>query len=265
MAERRRRRAGRSGRAANTASEPGTGHVFGLHAVRSVIDRRPQAIRRAWLLEGTLRGPLAELELALLHAGCTAERLPRTALNLLAQGGTHQGVVLEVQPLASFSLTEFEDLVSATGSALRLLVLDQVEDPRNLGACLRSAAAAGIHAIVVPKDRAAPLSAAAVKAAAGAAELVPVVRVTNLARTLRFLSEAGVRIVGAAADAPQTLYDTPLAAPLAVVLGSEGAGLRRLTRECCDALFRIPMHSSVESLNVSVTAGIVLFEALRRA
>jgi len=163
------------------------------------------------------------------------------------------------------SLGQFEDLVVHRGRALRLLVLDQVEDPRNLGACLRTADAAGIDAVVVPKDRSASLTPAAAKAAAGAAETVPVVQVTNLARTLKWLQSAGVWVVGAAGEAPRTLFETKLAPPLAIVLGSEGQGLRRLTRETCDELFAIPMCGAVESLNVSVAAGVVLFEWLRQS
>lgn len=260
MAERRRRRrAGVSGAPAATATR-----VFGVHACQAVLRRRPEAIRRVRLLEGPLHGALGELERTFAARGLAAERLPRAALDALTDGGAHQGVVIEVQPLGDLSLPQFEDLVVARGAQLRLLVLDQVEDPRNLGACLRSAAAAGVDAVVVPKDRSAPLSAAATKAAAGAAELVPVVRVTNLARTLRLLREAGVWIAGAAADAPASLYDARLTSPIAIVLGSEGAGLRRLTREHCDELFAIPMRGPIDSLNVSVTAGIVLFESLRR-
>lgn len=256
MSERRRKRP--------AAAAPAPAHVFGVHACRAVLEQRPEAIRRVRLLEGPLHGALGELESAFAKRGLKAERLSRSALDALADGGTHQGVIVEVRPLQSLSLPEFEDLVVARGAQLRLLVLDQVEDPRNLGACLRSAAAAGIDAVVVPKDRSAPLSPAAIKAAAGAAELVPVVRVTNLARTLRLLREAGVWITGAAADAPHTLYEARLSPPVAMVLGSEGAGLRRLTRELCDEVFAIPMRGAIDSLNVSVTAGIVVFESIRR-
>ncbi|HHO68213.1 MAG TPA: 23S rRNA (guanosine(2251)-2'-O)-methyltransferase RlmB, partial [Gammaproteobacteria bacterium] len=145
-----------------------------------------------------------------------------------------------------------------------LLVLDGVQDPHNLGACLRSADAAGVHAVIVPRDRAAPLNGAARKVACGAADAVPLVRVTNLARTLRGLRDAGIWIYGAAGDAPQTLYEADLSGPLALVLGGEGKGLRRLTREHCDGLIAIPMAGSVSSLNVSVAAGICLFEARRQ-
>lgn len=262
MAERGRR--SRAPNKSRSGAQPAARRVFGLHAARAVIAQRPDAIRHAALLAGKLRGPLAELDEQLASLSTRVKRAPRSELDQLADSGVHQGIVLEVQPLKEFSLSEFEDLVLTRQSTLRLLVLDQVEDPRNLGACLRSAAAAAVDAVVVPKDRSAGLSPAAIKAAAGASEFVPLVRVTNLARTLRFLSEAGIRIAGAALDAPVTLYEAELAAPIALVLGSEGTGMRRLTREHCDELFSIPMPGAIESLNVAVSAGIVLFESLRR-
>jgi 23S rRNA (guanosine2251-2'-O)-methyltransferase len=148
---------------------------------------------------------------------------------------------------------------------LRLLVLDGVEDPRNLGACLRTADAAGVDAVVVPKDHSAKLTAAAAKTATGAAETVPLYRAPNLARALTWLKEAGVWVVGADSGAPQPLYEAKLSPPVAMVLGGEGRGVRRLTRDLCDELVHIPMVGSVESLNVSVATGIVLFELLRQA
>jgi 23S rRNA (guanosine2251-2'-O)-methyltransferase len=172
---------------------------------------------------------------------------------------------LEVASQPEFTLGDFESLVIARGRALRLLVLDGVEDPRNLGACLRTADAAGIDAVVVPKAHSAPLTAAAQKAATGAAESVPVLRAPNLARTLRWLKQAGVWVVGADAATDRSLYATSLAPPVAIVLGGEGRGLRRLTRDLCDELVAIPMVGAVASLNVSVAAGVVLFELLRQA
>jgi 23S rRNA (guanosine2251-2'-O)-methyltransferase len=145
-----------------------------------------------------------------------------------------------------------------------LLILDCIQDPHNLGACLRSADAAGVHAVVVPKDRSVSLTDTVRQVACGAAEHVPLVMVTNLARTLEKLKEAGLWLVGTADDAPQSLYDIDLTGPLAIVMGAEGTGLRRLTREACDFLVRIPMAGAVECLNVSVAAGVCLFEAVRQ-
>jgi 23S rRNA (guanosine2251-2'-O)-methyltransferase len=145
-----------------------------------------------------------------------------------------------------------------------LLILDGVQDPHNLGACLRSAAAAGATAVIVPKDRAATLTPTARKVAAGGAERVPLVRVTNLARCMKDLQDAGIWIVGLAGEAEASLYSVDLKGPMAIAMGGEGEGLRRLTREHCDYLAKIPMASGMESLNVSVAAGISLFEALRQ-
>jgi 23S rRNA (guanosine2251-2'-O)-methyltransferase len=171
--------------------------------------------------------------------------------------------VAEFKPRAPIDEHGLEALVAERGSRLLLLVLDGVQDPHNLGACLRSAAAAGADAVVVPKDRAAGMTPVTRRAAAGGAELVPLAAVTNLARTLRMLAEQGVWCVGLAGEAEGSLFDACLDGPLALVLGSEEKGLRRLTREHCDELVRIPMPGRMESLNVSVSAGIALFAVVR--
>jgi 23S rRNA (guanosine2251-2'-O)-methyltransferase len=238
--------------------------VYGLHAVRAVLERRPETVLGAKLLRDA-GGKLAELERALAARGIAIERVARGDLDRLSDGGAHQGVLVEVAAAPEFSIGDFEALVLERGRAVRLLVLDGVEDPRNLGACLRTADAAGIDAVVVPKDHSAKLTAVAVKTSTGAAETVPVFRAANLARALAWLKEAGVWVVGADAEAPKSLYQTKLAPPVALVLGGEGRGVRRLTRDLCDELVFIPMAGSVESLNVSVATGIVLFELLRQA
>ena len=239
-------------------------NLYGVHAVRAVLERRPETVLAAKVLRDA-SGKLAELAGALAARGVAVQRVSRADLDRLTEGAVHQGVVVEVAAAAEFSIGDFEGLVVERGRALRLLVLDGVEDPRNLGACLRTADAAGIDAVVVPKDHSAKLTAAAVKTSTGAAETVPVYRAPNLARALAWLKEAGVWVVGADAEAPRSLYATKLAPPVAMVLGGEGRGVRRLTRDLCDELVYIPMHGSVESLNVSVATGIVLFELLRQA
>jgi 23S rRNA (guanosine2251-2'-O)-methyltransferase len=232
--------------------ESGATDVFGVHAAMAVLDRRPEAVRHATMLAGALSPKLEGLLSRLTTLGVPVERVARAILDQRTDGARHQGIIVSVQRLTALSLESFEDLVVRRGRAVRLLVLDQVEDPRNLGACM-------------PKDRAASLTPVAVKAAAGAAERVPLVQVTNLARTLKWLQAAGVWVIGAAGDADKSLYDLKLEPPLAVVLGSEGQGLRRLTRDTCDELFAIPMQGGAESLNVSVAAGVVLFEWLRQS
>jgi 23S rRNA (guanosine2251-2'-O)-methyltransferase len=238
--------------------------VYGLHSVEAVIESRIGSVRSAVVLDARPRGSLAAIVATLESAGIPVERAGRDVLDQLAHGGTHQGIVLKVPPPREQDLNTLEELVLTRGTALRLLVLDQVEDPRNLGACLRTADAAGVDAIVVPKARSAKLSAAALKAAAGAAETVPLIVVPNLARSLRWLADAGVRLVGTDERGEVELFDAEIVPPIAIVLGAEGSGLRRLSREACDQLIRIPMVGSVESLNVSVAAAVVLYEMLRQ-
>jgi 23S rRNA (guanosine2251-2'-O)-methyltransferase len=238
--------------------------IYGLHAVRALLERRPDAVVSARILVDA-SGQLEELARELGRRRVPVERVRRADLDRLSDGGSHQGVLVEIRGAVEMPLGDFEDLVVHRGRAVRLLVLDGVEDPRNLGACLRTADAAGIDAVVVPKDHSAPLTAAAIKAATGAAESVPVVRAPNLARMLNWLKQAGVWVVGADSAAPQSLYAAKLAPPVAMVLGGEGRGLRRLTRDTCDELVSIPMAGAVQSLNVSVATGIVLFELLRQS
>lgn len=239
--------------------------VYGLHSVEAVVDSRIESVRSAVVLDARPRGPLAAIIALLESAGIPVERAGRDTLDRLARGGTHQGIVLRVPAPREHDLNTLEELVATRGPAIRLLVLDQVEDPRNLGACLRTADAAGVDAIVVPKARSAKLTPAAQKAAAGAAETVPVIVVPNLARSLRWLADAGIRLIGTAEQGEVGLFDADLAPPIAIVLGAEGKGLRRLSREACDTLIRIPMAGSVESLNVSVAAAVVLYEMLRQS
>lgn len=183
-------------------------------------------------------------------------------LHGLAGSARHQGVVARAAEVAlALNLAELLDGIA--GPPL-LLVLDGVTDPHNLGACLRVADGAGAHAVIAPKDRAVGLNATAAKVASGAAETVPYITVTNLTRTLRELQERGIWVVGTSDDAPNDLYQTKLAGPLALVMGAEGEGMRRLVRETCDELMRIPMAGSVESLNVSVASAVCLYEAVRQ-
>ncbi len=239
--------------------------VYGLHAVDALLKNRPDSVVSAVVLADSGSPQLDTLQQRLAGLGVNARRAARVELDRLAEGGAHQGVILEVRPPRPLSVTDLEERVLARGRHLLLLVLDGVEDPRNLGACLRTADAAGVDAVVVPRSRSASLTPAALKTASGAAETVPIIEAPNLARLLRWLKAAGVWIVGAEADGATPLYEGRMVRPLAVVVGSEGRGLRRLTREHCDELVRIPMQGSVASLNVSVAAAVVLFEAVRQA
>ncbi len=242
----------------------GDSHVVGLNAVLGALERDPGAIDRLWVDRGRRDERMRRVVAAAKAQGIAVEFVARAELDELADGVRHQGVVAR----GSASLPQGEEALWALLDALStppfLLVLDGVQDPHNLGACLRSADAAGVHAVVVPRDRAAALTPVVRKVASGAAESVPLIQVVNLARTLGALQTRGVWITGAAGEAQQLLYEVDLRGPVALVLGSEGKGLRRLTREHCDQLIRIPMAGSVESLNVSVAAGICLFEAVRQ-
>lgn len=239
--------------------------LYGLHAVRGLLAKRPEALVAAQVLEGSADGRLAELVAAIERLGVPVRRVRRAELDRASDGGTHQGIVVDVAAAPEFTLGAFEDLVVARGADVRLLILDGVEDPRNLGACLRTADAAGIDAVVVPRSRSAKLTPAALKAATGAAETVPLLQAPNLARVLAWLNEAGVRLIGADAGAGRSVFDCVLAPPVGLVLGGEGRGLRRLTREHCDELVTIPMAGTVASLNVSVAAAVLMFELVRQA
>jgi len=247
--------------------------VYGMHAVRALLTRYPQRVQRVLLQRGRQDSRAQQIEQLARAAGCTLERIDAERLVQRLGDAVHQGVVAEVQPLAAWDEDALLAAVTATATAATaavappgplLLALDGVQDPHNLGACLRTADACGVLALVMPRDRAAPLSATARKAAAGAAESTPVAVVTNLARTLRLLKEAGLWIVGAEAQAEREARDVDLTGGLVLVVGAEGAGLRQLTRRHCDWLVRLPSLGAVESLNVSVASGMLLYEALRQ-
>ena len=238
--------------------------VYGVHAVRALVEKRPESIREAVVLRGSRSGPLPALRRALGALDIPVEEVDRERLDRLSGAGRHQGILVRTVGIGEMGVAEFEQIVIGRARSFCCLVLDGVQDPRNLGACLRSADAAGVDAVVVPRRRAASLTAAALKAASGAAATVPLVRVNNLAGTLRWLRHAGVWIAGADGGASQTIYQAGFRLPLALVAGGEGKGLRRLTRDLCDETFSIPMRGVVESLNVSVAVGVLLFEVQRQ-
>jgi 23S rRNA (guanosine2251-2'-O)-methyltransferase len=241
-----------------------TAIVYGMHPVRALLMRRPADVIR--LTIGQDRNDARQRELLRLakEIGLTVAMAQVADLDRLSGGAAHQGVVAEVRASAALNENGLLDLLVASASPALVLVLDGVTDPHNLGACLRTADAAGVVAVVAPRDRAVGLTPAVRKVAAGAAETVPFAQVTNIARSLRDLKTAGLWIVGTAADADREWHAADLTGPLAIVMGSEDQGLRRLTRESCDFCIRLPMLGAVESLNVSVATGIVLFEALRQ-
>lgn len=242
-----------------------TSRLYGLHAVQTVLTQSPERIVTLWLDTARQDQRLQQLAELAKKAKVAVTWSERKALDRLAEEGQHQGAVAEIRGGGPRSEAFLEELLTSLQVPPLLLVLDGVTDPHNLGACLRTADAAGVHAVIAPRDRACGLNATVRKVASGAAETVPFVQVTNLARTLRTLRDNGVWVVGTALEgASGSLYQGRLTGPLALALGAEGQGLRRLTRENCDELVYIPMHGLVESLNVSVATGIALFEAVRQ-
>jgi 23S rRNA (guanosine2251-2'-O)-methyltransferase len=237
--------------------------LYGIHSVRALLQRAPERVHRLWLARARQDERMQLLESLAERAGISVERVDPARLQGLVGDAVHQGVVAEIEALKPW---REDDLYAALESAPAplLLALDGVQDPHNLGACLRTADACGVLALIIPKDRAASLNATARKVAAGAAESTPVVAVTNLARTLALLKEAGVWIAGADAGAPQPASAVNLTGSCCLVLGAEGAGLRELTRRHCDWLVSLPSLGAVESLNVSVATGMLLYESLRQ-
>ncbi|MAL99846.1 MAG: 23S rRNA (guanosine(2251)-2'-O)-methyltransferase RlmB [Alteromonadaceae bacterium] len=237
--------------------------IYGLHSVKAVLEREPQRALHIWTQQGRDDARMSQiLELA-ARFGVHVDAVPKAKLDQRSEG-QHQGIIALIKPAPEWQEQDLLDWVASGKRIPFLLILDGVTDPHNLGACLRSADAAGVDAIVMPRDKSAALTPAARKVASGAAETVPVVRVTNLARAMKSLRDIGVWMVGTAGEASGTLYQSDLRGPLAVVMGAEGKGMRRLTREHCDVLVNLPMAGTVSSLNVSVACGVVLFEALRQ-
>jgi 23S rRNA (guanosine2251-2'-O)-methyltransferase len=241
-----------------------TTQLFGIHAVQAALDYSPQKISRAWVDGQRQDARLKQVVDDLLALGVQPEKTERKKLDRMADGKNHQGIVVAVELPAMLSEDQLKLDVQALTEPAFYLVLDQVQDPHNLGACLRTVDAVGAHGIIVTKDNAAGITPTVCKVASGAAETVPVYQVTNLARVLRWLKEQNIWVMGAAGEAEQTIYDMKLDMPLALVMGAEGSGMRHLTRQHCDFLVKIPMAGQVESLNVSVAAGVLLYEVFRQ-
>jgi 23S rRNA (guanosine2251-2'-O)-methyltransferase len=238
--------------------------LFGQHAVRTALKRDSKRIKRLLVQQGRNDERIQQVIDLAAPVHVRPERVSRQELDRLSDGGVHQGVLVLCDPILSKDEAFLDQLLDGLDTAPFLLVLDGVTDPHNLGACLRTADAAGVQAVIAPKDKSAPLNSTVSKVACGAAEVVPYVQVTNLARTLQMLQERGIWITGTAGEAEQMVYDASLTGPMALIMGAEGKGMRRLTREHCDHLIKIPMSGEVSSLNVSVAAGVCLFEAVRQ-
>jgi 23S rRNA (guanosine2251-2'-O)-methyltransferase len=236
--------------------------IFGFHAVTARLRHDASSVEEIYIDAGRHDRRMQELLRAAEGAKVRIIQADDKRLDGMVGTRRHQGVVAKAGELSlARNLDELLDMIE--GPPL-LLILDGITDPHNLGACLRVADGAGAHAVIAPKDRAVGLNATAAKVASGAADTVPYITVTNLARTLRELKERDITLIGTTDDAEQTIYQADFSGPAAIVMGSEGEGMRRLTRETCDVLARIPMFGSVESLNVSVASGVTLFEARRQ-
>lgn len=238
--------------------------IVGVNAVASSIENDAENVREVLVEAGSKNPRLTDIEENARRKGIDVRRVTAQALDGVGGSLRHQGVVARYAAARTWDEGELAGLVEAAEGKALVLVLDGVQDPHNLGACLRSAAAAGATAVVIPKDKSAPVNATVRKTSAGAADRLPVVAVTNLARCLRDLQKMGVWIYGLAGEAEASLYSLDLRGNVALVLGGEADGMRRLTRENCDGLAKIPMPGDIESLNVSVATGVTLFEAVRQ-
>lgn len=238
--------------------------IFGYHSVISMLTHTPKHVVCVYLQNKKYDSYLQEiLELTQMHS-VPVKYLSRDRLSEMAYHANHQGVIATITRTSDYTEDDLEIILGKTNVPPLLLILDGVQDPHNLGACLRTANAAGVHAVVAPKDKACGLTPTVYKIASGAAEVTPFVQVTNLARTMRKLKELNIWIYGAAEDSTRDIYSVDLKGPVALVFGAEGEGLRRLTRELCDFMIKIPMNGIVPNLNVSVAAGVCLFETVRQ-
>ncbi len=243
---------------------PRLNYIYGLHAVQAALEKEPETISILWLEHARRDARAQKLMLLAREAGIEIKKVRREELDALVGEVRHQGVVAAATAVSARDEAWLKTFLPTLQAPPFLLVLDGVTDPHNLGACLRTADAAGVHAVIAPRDKACGLTGTVRKVACGAAETVPFVQVTNLARSLRMLQKQGIWLTGADVETSEEIYATDLSGPLALVMGAEGSGLRRLTRERCDQLIRLPMCGSVQSLNVSVSTGICLYEALRQ-
>ncbi|MBV6862265.1 23S rRNA (guanosine(2251)-2'-O)-methyltransferase RlmB [Xanthomonas euvesicatoria] len=238
--------------------------IVGVNAVASSVENDADNVREVLIEAGSKNPRLTEIEEQARRKGIDVRRVNTQALDGVVGQVRHQGVAARYAAARLWAENELEGLVEAAEGRALVLILDGVQDPHNLGACLRSAAAAGVTAVVIPKDKSATVNATVRKTSAGAADRIPVVAVTNLARCLRDLQKQGVWLYGLAGEAEASLYSVDLRGNVGLVLGGEADGLRRLTREHCDGLVKIPMPGEIESLNVSVATGVTLFEAVRQ-
>ena len=242
-----------------------TDQIFGLHAVKQVLENSPETILSALIQESIHSDSVRSIHESLNKLGVSIQTVPRSTLSKMVKNQNHQGVILEVRKAAKKTEQDLDDVLEQNQDGNPLyLILDSVQDPHNLGACIRTADAAGVTAVIIPNDRAASINETVRKVASGAVENVTVISVVNLVRAIKKIKEAGVWVVGTAGDVEQTIYDLDLKIPTAIVMGGEGKGMRDSVQKECDYTASIPIHGDVESLNVSVAAGVVLYEVIRQ-
>ncbi|MAZ78007.1 MAG: 23S rRNA (guanosine(2251)-2'-O)-methyltransferase RlmB [Legionellaceae bacterium] len=239
-------------------------YIYGWHAVLAILKQRPENVTTVFLLQQREDDRAQQLFALTQSARISVQAVSKQVLDKKSHGENHQGVVAECRSQDVLNENDLVKLLDDLHEDPYLLILDGVQDPHNLGACLRSADAAGVHAVIIPKDKSVGITPIVRKVSCGASEVVPIVQATNLARVMKMLKSRNIWLFGADDKAEQSLYQADLKGAVALVMGAEGAGMRRLTREHCDVLISIPMHGSVSSLNVSVATGICLFEALRQ-
>lgn len=241
-------------------------HIYGIHATQALLSYHPENVITLYLHHERHDGRIEVLKRLAKENHIPINYVDKNTLDKLVNKNVHQGAVAFCHRLKPrFNEKNLKQLIQSLNQPPFILILDSISDPHNLGACMRSAEASGVHFIIAPKDHSATLTPSVNKAASGAANVIPFIAVTNLVRTMQDLKELGIWIYGADANAHATIYETDLIGPVAFVLGAEGAGLRRLTRDHCDALMRIPMMGQISSLNISVAAGICLFERVRQS
>lgn len=238
--------------------------IYGIHAVQAALNNPRRTIKKLYINQDRAESRLQTLLEKAEARGIVIEKLSSQALNKRFPDVTHQGVAAHTGALPEYVESDIASLLESSQTPALILILDGVTDPHNLGACLRTADAAGVDFVIIPKDKSASITPVVSKVACGAAESIPVVRVTNLARAIATLKDQGVWVYGAAGEAETSLYNLDTKTSLALVMGAEGSGLRRLTRDLCDGLFSLPMHGEVSSLNVSVATGVSLYEVVRR-
>ncbi|GJM05432.1 MAG: 23S rRNA (guanosine-2'-O-)-methyltransferase RlmB [marine bacterium B5-7] len=242
-----------------------TDRIFGLHAVKQVLENSPEIILSALIQESIQSDSVNSIHVSLNKLGVSVQTVPRTTLSKMVRNQNHQGVIMEVRKAAKKTESDLDDVLEQHQGANPLyLILDSIQDPHNLGACIRTADAAGVTAVIIPNDRAASINETVRKVASGAVENVTVISVVNLVRAIKKIKEAGVWVVGTAGDAEQSIYDLDFKIATAIIMGGEGKGMRDSVQKECDYTASLPIHGHVESLNVSVAAGVVLYEVIRQ-